>query len=612
MCGIAGFIDFNVPEHRAGEILRKQLGRILHRGPDAQGLWFKNGIGLGHNRLSIIDLSEEANQPMIDAETGNVIVFNGEIYNYQEIRAELALKGVRFKTQSDTEVILKSYALKGHACVEDFVGMWAMAIWDPSKQELFCSRDRFGIKPFYYSRSGPGFYFGSEYKVFFDLDFFQRSVNLDQVSRGLQLGWMEYRDQTYYSRLHSLPAAHNLVLKNGQIEVSQYWDLAAHADTGLSLEDSAERFRELFFDSIRLHMRSDVEIGGCLSGGIDSSAIASAIGTAYSTKEFKTFTVYYDGEGEVDERPWAKHVLSKFSNLQPTFYKPQESELVDAFERCLYHADVPIAGSSPVSQFFVMRAASERNIKVLLDGQGSDEFLGGYMHSFYRLIGGSFAKFRFAQGLSEWRHHMIDQNFGSSKGRDILLKSILAGFSSENKLYRLEYDRYYPRLLSGVRSDVYLKKLFGYSRLQEFLYHLTFTTSLPSLLLYEDRNSMAFSIESRVPFLDHRLVEFAFSLPDRHLIQGGQTKRLLRHAMRGVIPEEIFNRKDKKGFVTPGEVKWLRGPLKYLLDQPFFKDFPWDVAKIEPVIKDFKNGSNRHATLVWRLLVLNYWLRKSL
>lgn len=609
MCGIAGFYDDQIPSEGQPSLLEKMLHAISHRGPDARGVFIKDSLALGHNRLSIIDLSEEGNQPMHRGEF--TIVYNGEVYNYREIRDELIKDNFIFRTQSDTEVILAAYEKWGQSCVQRFVGMWAFVIHDRVRNLLFCSRDRFGIKPFHYILNEKRFYFGSEYKALFPSPLFKGKLNEQQIFRGLQLGWTACYDETYYSDIRTLPEAHNLVfdLSKGSITVSRYWDIDTSRQSDLSSRDYSEQFAAMFMDSLRLHMRSDVEVGACLSGGLDSSSIVSGISKEFPDTHLKTFTVYYEGRGEVDERPWVHEVLKKNPSVDPFYFTPSGAEIRDEFDKALWHADVPLTASSPVSQYFVMKLAASKGIKVVLDGQGSDEMLGGYMHSFYRLIGGFMRKFSFGSAFAELNTHSNLQGFDAKKRIDLLAKSTLAGFRSEKQLYEMEYFRYLPFLATSNSSVIKMEDKPG-TRLNQFLYQLTFASSLPTLLQFEDRNSMAFSIESRVPFLDHRLVEFVFSLPDEAKIYRGVTKKVLRDGLTGILPEAIAQRRDKKGFVTPGEVKWLRGPLSHLLDQNF-NDIPFlkqDVVK--KVLGDFRAGQNRHANLVWRLAVLRRWMRK--
>lgn len=606
MCGIAGLIDPGISPEEARNVLGRMLEGIAHRGPDARAVWQEGPMVFGHNRLSIIDLSTDGIQPM--TAFGSVIVFNGEIYNYVELRKELEADGLVFRTKTDTEVILASYKKYGQECVKRFVGMWAFALWDPQQQLVFCSRDRFGIKPFHYIEKGNAFYFGSEYKALRPSPVFSSALNIDQALRGLQMGWNAYDDESYYAAVKTLPPGSNLLLKDGKVSVSRYWDIETSKRISGSFDELTAQFKTLFMDSIRIHMRSDVEVGACLSGGIDSSAIVSAVSSQFSESALKTFTVYYDGAGEVDERPWVKHVLDKYPRLTPFYFQPTYDDIASSFDKALYHADVPLAGSSPVSQYFVMRIAAEQKIKVLLDGQGSDEFLGGYLHSFYRLIGGHFRNLRLSAGITQLNAHARMQEMSGAKRRDVFLKSVLAGMTGEQRLYALEYLKYFPFAGKDRHIPFELKPTAG-SRLQQFLYHLTFNSSLPTLLQFEDRNSMAFSIESRVPFLDHRLVEFAFSLPDDTKIDKGETKKVLRHALKGIMPEAIVQRKDKKGFVTPGEVKWLRGPLAHLLDTRLDRLDFLDTKSLLPHLEAFRKGDNSKAVFIWRLVVLDQWCR---
>jgi asparagine synthase (glutamine-hydrolysing) len=607
MCGIAGFIDDRLNAEESTSLLETMLEKIAHRGPDGRGKFVHGAVALGHNRLSILDLSEDGAQPMHLKHLS--IVFNGEVYNYLEIRSELQSLGHTFHTGTDTEVVLTAYQQWGFNCVDKFVGMWAFAIWDDQEKLLFCSRDRFGIKPFYYLYEDGRFYFGSEYKALKVAPIFKTVLNYNQIFRGLQLGWNHFGSETYFDKLKALPNAHNLVFKDGNIQVKQYWDLQTVQSAKLSYSDAVSNFKSLFSNSIQLHMRSDVEVGCCLSGGLDSSAIASSVGLNFPDKKFKAFNVYYEGQDAVDERPWVKEVVKKYPSIDPYYFTPTDNDIRENFERAIYHADVPLAGSSPISQYFVMQLAAKHGIKVLLDGQGSDESLGGYMHSFYRLIGGLLMDGNFPSAFSELNAHKKMQQFSAGKSGNILLKSFLSGFQSEQRLYEMEYLHYLPFVGNSKQVNFDLQNKQG-SRLNQFLYHLNFNTLLPSLLQFEDRNSMAFSIESRVPFLDHRLVENAFTLPDSFKINQGVTKRILRDSMQGILPEAIANRKDKKGFVTPGEIKWLRGPLSFLIEQDFSKIDFLEKEKVNRLITDFKAGDNKQANLVWRIAVLRYWLDK--
>lgn len=611
MCGIAGFIDSSLSTNDGSNLLNAMLEKIAHRGPDARGIFNEDAVWLGHNRLSIIDLSDEANQPFHFENL--CIVFNGEVYNYPEIKKELQQSGVVFRTQSDTEVIIAAYKKWGTACVNKFVGMWAFVIYDKVKKEVFASRDRFGIKPFYYMLEGTKFYFGSEYKALKPSSLFRNDFNYDQISRGLQMGWVCYHDQTYFNKIKALPAAHNLefTIHNSQFTIKKYWDIETGKYSDLSFEEKKNKFYDLFADSIKLHMRSDVPVASCLSGGLDSSAIVSMIQKLHPETSYKTFSIYYEGKNDVDERPFIREVIKKYPAIEPHYFSPSDKDVEEYFHHALYHADVPCTGSSFISQYFLMKLIKQHKIKVVMDGQGSDEYLGGYMHTFYRVIAdlmlrGNFIK---AIGLTSGINKNINSPFVKTFSH--FGKSVLSATNSEQSLYTLEYKKYFPFLCS-TKANVNpftLSKVTG-NKTDNFLYHLIFNTSLPSLLQYEDRNSMAFSIESRVPFLDHRLVEFAFQLQTEDKVHETETKYILRKSMHGTLPEAIENRKDKKGFVTPGESKWLRGPLRHLIEADFSNIDFLDKDKIKTLLSDYKAGNDKYATLIWRVAVLNYWVRK--
>jgi asparagine synthase (glutamine-hydrolysing) len=607
MCGIAGIIDSTLSPDRSDCLLKKMLESIRHRGPDNSSTWVDMPVFLGHNRLSIIDLSDDANQPMELDDL--VIVYNGEVYNYLEIRDELVKKGYRFRTQSDTEVVLAAYKEWGSDCVTRFVGMWAFAIWDKTHQELFCSRDRFGIKPFYYIHQGDKFYFGSEYKPLKLSPLFDNKLNYAQINRGLLLELVSYRDETYFQCLKILPERCNLVFKDGKVSVSQYWDLDPSKKFRGTFEDKKRRFLELFRDSVRLHMRSDVAVGGCLSGGLDSSSIASVVGSDHPGVPYKTFTIYYNGKDQVDERPWVKEVLKIYPNMDPVYCSPSDDDIAASYEHAMTSHDAPMPRSSVISYYFLMKAAARHRIKVMLDGQGADEYLAGYLSSFERLIGGYLRHLNIAKALETLRCYAVRRNTGR---RYMARKGLASAVKRERDLYIDDFLS--DRLAVGFDNDLEFElKRFHGSRLKQHLYHLMFTTFMPSLLHYEDRISMAFSIENRVPFLNHSLIEFVHSIPDEDLIFLGQTKYILRASLNGILPQPIADRVDKQGFLGREVNILLRGPLRFLLEAPFAFDrlSMLNPVKTKELIRKFKNGDNAQQLMVWRLAVLNDWIQRQ-
>lgn len=570
---------------------------------------------LGHNRLSVIDLNPRSHQPMSCGDLH--ISYNGEVYNYIEIRAELKTHGYEFHTDSDTEVILNAYKHWGPACLQRFVGMWAFAIWDDQKQELFCARDRFGIKPFYYLQQGDSFYFASEIKALKHSGHFDPQLNMHQLNRSIQLKWTGYLDETIYTSVRQLEPRHYLIFSpKGKLRIHKYWDLEEQSTKeAIAIEDEIEQFRYLFQESIRVHLRSDVALGGCLSGGLDSSSIASVVGKDYPDLDYKSFTIYYDDTGDIDERAFVYRLHEKYPGIDGYFENPSgRDDLAEAFEGVARHADVPLMGSSYISQYYLMRMAAKKGVKVILDGQGSDEYLLGYMQSYYRAAADYWKKGELGKGFGILSKQARRQGYGQLELMKRILKSLLSLLVSEHQLFETAYRSYSPFVaLPEYKRDTpfELKKQFD-SKTQDHLYHKIFHTEMQDLLHYEDRNSMAFSLESRVPFLDHRLVEMAFGIDPEHKVHEGISKFILREALKDYLPQEIYARQDKRGFVTPGEIKWMRGPLRFLIEDinPTSLEM-LNTTAVKRVLEAYKKGDNRHADLVWRIASFNWWLKNE-
>ncbi|NBX81344.1 MAG: asparagine synthase (glutamine-hydrolyzing) [Flavobacteriales bacterium] len=556
----------------------------------------------------MIDLNPEANQPMNFGKYW--IVFNGEIYNYKEIKAELIQKGVQFSTSSDTEVILKSYDFYGEKCVEKFIGMWAFSIFNKEENCLFCSRDRFGIKPFYYINHNEEFFFSSEIKSLKTTPYFSSNLNLSQVNRGMQLGWIGYKNETYFSGIQTLEPGHNLLFKDKNLSISKYWSYPS-TQTAIDTKEAVHQFKELFDNSLQLHVRSDVPIGATLSGGIDSSSIVSSLLKNKMSSNLETFSIYYDSTKGFDERPFIQTIEQKYpGQFQLNYYSPTEQEIAKDFNAIANTMDFPLSGSSPISQYYVMKLAKEKGIKVILSGQGADDYMGGYMHSYYRLYAEWMKHFQFGKLSKGIKDYKKIHEASNSKLTNVLMKSALSSLMREDSIYKFEYKNYLP-FLGNKHNDWQSFDNYSSGKLNEFHFALMNYSSLPTLLHYEDRNSMAHSIESRVPFLDHRLVELLFQFPDNLKINNGWTKFALRQSMEGVLPKEIQWRTDKKGFVTPGEILWLRGSLAHLLEIDYTQLSFLDKTKTKKIIDEFKAGNNKFATLVWRIATLNHWMKQN-
>lgn len=608
MCGIHGFIDKKLSYEQANGIIEKMVLSTIHRGPDNSQFEHMGEAVLGHNRLSIIDLSDLGKQPFT---IGNfTIVYNGELYNYREIRQELESFGINFRSDSDTEVLLQAYIMWGEKALSKFLGMWAFAIWDSEARELVCCRDRFGIKPFFYLFESGRFYFASEVKSLKLSPIFTSDLNLNQISRSLQLGWLTYKEETFYTKVAQLEPGTILRLKDDRLVKNQYWTPNLTATEDLSDVDFIDRFQSLLLDSIRIHLRSDVPLGATLSGGIDSSTLVCSLIDQFDISNLNTFSIYYEGPKSVDERPFIKEIETKYKGkFIANYYSPNDESVAEEYNKITFHNDFPLLGSSPISQYFMMKEISKHGIKVILSGQGADDYLGGYMHSYYRFYAEMLRSFRWLRGIREFSYQQKRQHLGVGNCMQVILKSLLSNYLSETSLYRLEYDHYYPSTMNiNARNTIQLDER-AKSKMTNFHLQLLQQSSLPDLLHYEDRNSMAFSIESRVPFLDHRLVELGLSSDADLKIRNGYTKYVLRESMKNILPTAIYSRTDKKGFVTPGEVKWLRGNLKNLLDVNFKEVDFLNQKVISKLVTAFKNGDDKHANLVWRITALNYWLQ---
>lgn len=584
MCGIAGIV---APKGLLPQQLHEMSTLLKHRGPDDEGFTLWDGsdrfyptraadtiaayshlddirmlesrarsiVGLLHRRLSVIDLSPAGHQPMVDEHARVAITYNGEIYNYRELKCELEGLGYSFASSSDTEVILKAYCAWGKACVQKFEGMWAFAILDARKGLLWLSRDRFGIKPLYYTYKSGCLVFASEIKALFALDFVGRQAHLPSIHRYLTYGAGSDSAQTLFAEVVELLPGFNLVCDchEVKIELHKYYDLESRDNNSMgsdrSRDNPLQAYERLLRRSVELHLRADVAVGSCLSGGLDSSAIVAFAAPRMNGGGFKTFTATYQ-DADIDESAYAQAVTAHFGNLQPYSVTPTLEQYWQSIDSLIWHQDLPIASTSMFAQWEVMREASRQQIKVLLDGQGADESLGGYSYFAGHFLLTLLRQRRFAAFHAQARRLKLNRSLHvwNEVGR--------AGF------YRI--PAWLQRLVHAEKrlGSKFLAREFK----QDFKYPVvpskaaasfrevciqSIKSGLRELLRYEDRNSMAFSIESRVPFLDHRLIEFTLALPDHWKIRDGWTKYILRKTIENHLPKEVVWRKDKKGFVTP-------------------------------------------------------------
>ena len=497
--------------------------------------------------------------------------------------------------------------------------MWAFAIWDVEAQRLFASRDRFGIKPFYYREAGGRLVFASEPKAFLSDPEAELEPNRAAIAEYLTQSYLDHTENTFFADVHRLPPAHSLVFDRDGLRVSRYWRLEPRdAPAG----DAAEAVREAFLDAIRLHLRSDVAVGSCLSGGIDSSAVvgsvaqllrdSSADASAVGTRQ-RTFTAYFEDAG-FDERPYAEAVVAATA-AQPHWITFEDHQLVDDLPAIVAGQDEPFGSTSMVAQWYVMRDAKQAGLTVMLDGQGGDEVFGGYR---------AFVGFRLADLLAHGRLPSLTSElraFSDVHSAGALLTSLARPFAPEalTRAVRARTRGAAPLLhpdLRGLTAPVEADgSAFG-ERLRRHQELLLTRRGLPELLRYEDRNSMAHSLEARVPFLDHRLVELAFSLPGGELIRGGRTKDVLRRALAGVLPASVAARRDKLGFVTP-ERRWFRGELGVFAAQIFSSPELTERGFVDPAalqqrLRRHRSGEIDAGMELWRALNLELWARAYL
>lgn len=641
MCGIAGIID---PAGINPSDLSKMAKAIRHRGPDDEGYvlinpetnkikYFRGDdtipekrkfeylnnaqkepgftTGILHRRLSIIDLSENGHQPMFCLDERYIIVLNGEIYNYIEIRKELSAKGYNFFSESDTEVVALSFDCWGKECVNRFVGMWAFAVYDVKEKILFLSRDRFGIKPLYYCFNNGTFAFASEIKALLSSNIIESKADLQACAEYLYYGSVIKTQDTLFKNIMSLNAGCNLVynVRTSDFSLFSYYDLEENVENNIisvSGNSVVEQFREKFTDAILLHLRADVPVGSCLSGGLDSSSIVAFSFPHADNNIFKTFTASYPGS-PVDETNYANLVINSFPGIEPHYCEPVIGNYWNDLDKLIWHQDLPIGSTSMYAQWEVMKLAGSQGMKVLLDGQGADEILGGYYPFAGIYLIDMLKKLRFAGFFSEKRK--LSQNFTKHVNEDFA-RALYYFLPREIQKYLRKRNRIGGRF---IRSDfrVLAEKVEmqspGGKNFREFSYAALHYT-LQDLLRYEDRNSMAFSIESRVPFLDHRLVEFSIGLDNHWKIQNGFTKFVLRKSSEPYLNPEVIWRKEKFGFLTP-QNEWkteFKSGLNDYLQNYHFPDF-LDSSFIIKTCNNELEG-NTPVSEFWKLISFLKWI----
>ena len=573
MCGIAGIISSNT-SLVTREQLKKMTDALAHRGPDGQAQWINQwgNVGLGHTRLSIIDLTTAAAQPMHYLERYS-IVYNGEIYNYIELKEVLIKKGYQFLSNSDTEVILAAYDFWRDDCIEHFDGMFAFAIFDVKEQTVFAARDRFGEKPFYYIAEDDFFSFASEMKAFWAIGI-EKKTDEKMLLNYLALGYVQNannKEQTFFKNIYSLPPGSFLQLniKTLQYQTYTYWDIDKDSILKISSNEAIEKYRELFTLSVNRRLRSDVPVGTSLSGGLDSSSILATI--KYKGGLFNTFSAVFPGF-EKDESRHIHAVTEYLSNtitpkrqIQENFVEPSALGLIRDFENLCYHQEEPFPSGSIYAQYKVFELAKKYGVKVLLDGQGADETQAGYTKYIHWYLQQMAGKSRFI-ALQREKKKLLKNKIPFNWG----IANYLAAYLPSHAAIQLEQNEYQKTVQQPDINKDFVAALQGrewegirkpiITKLNDILYFNTHTLGLEELLRFADRNSMAHGREVRLPFLSHELVQFVFSLPASFKIHDGWTKWILRKTMDKKLPDEIVWRKDKVGFEPPQQ-QWMQNGI---------------------------------------------------
>jgi asparagine synthase (glutamine-hydrolysing) len=654
MCGIVGIVATEDGVHPP--VLQRMNDLLAHRGPDGEGFMFASGdwarlrysfarradgprgdapvrVGLGHRRLAILDLSDRGVQPMCTHDGRMWIVFNGEIYNHVELRSLLESKGYAFTTRTDTEVLLNAYVEWGEDCLERLGGMFAFAVWDDVKGRLFCARDRLGIKPFYYSSTNGAFVFASEIKALLEFPNCQRQV-VDQAAVAfLMHGNCDYAEGTLFRGIQALPAAHMLTVDGvaGTTSIHRYWHIDPRARCDRSDQSHIAQLHDLLTETVRTHLISDVRVGSCLSGGLDSSTIVGLIGKIRREhpeaaeaigEQLYTFTSCYEMKA-LDEREHALEVAG-LVGAKPYLVFPSAEDFWSDFHRMAWHQDMPFGMLNFYAQWRVMRAAKEAGVKVLLDGQGGDEIFGGYAKFRYAYIMSLLRGGRLATATQELtgmlRHgdrYFLDIRNGSRYVPPLLRRAL----NSESELQPFVTGDWNDAVLEESnpgtrwwRNALQRQNGSASTLLQRIQVDDIAVDTLPQLLRMEDRSSMAFSLEARVPLLDHKVVELGLSLPDHLKFNRGWSKFAVREATKGQLPDSVRLRTTKLGFAAPDRA-WMATDLRAEITELLSGDLRCrryvDVAALRRWQRSSASQKANTASFIglFRILSLEMWMR---
>jgi asparagine synthase (glutamine-hydrolysing) len=589
MCGIAGLYNL-AGEPVSAEHVQRMCALLKHRGPDDSGLWADGPVALGHRRLSIIDLSPRARNPMPNEDENVWLIFNGEIYNYKDLRRDLIDRGHRFRSETDSEVVIHLYEEMGLDCVAELNGMFAFALWDQPNRRLLLARDRFGVKPLYYTMVGKTLAFASEVKALLALPGFKASPDPFALAEHFTFQ-NTFGERTFFDGVKLLPAGHYLLCEDGRIEVPQYWDLRFQPDPNPDLQAWAHRLREGFETAVNRQLMSDVPLGSYLSGGMDTGAISAV--AAQSIPKMHTFTCGFDlpdTASEFEQYFDERSESSKLARLLGTQHHELElgaDAMIAALPRVVWHLDEPRVGIS--YQVYYTAEMVRRYVTVVLSGVGGDELFAGYPWRYQRVLG-------LNHGAFETEYYQQCIRLLAEEERRVL-------FTSELNRALGDFSTF-----DSFRSV--LRSADGFDPLHKALY-FDFKTFLNGLLLVDDKLAMAHSLEGRVPFLDNDLVETAARIPSEFKLRQDQSKIVLKQAMRDLLPDETLNRR-KQGF-TPPDASWYKQSMSYTrdlilspraMDRGVFRP-----SYVEKILDDHLNDRRNHRFLIWSLMCFEWWNR---
>jgi asparagine synthase (glutamine-hydrolysing) len=625
MCGIAGIVYKSLDQTVAPNVLKAMTDVLRHRGPDDEGFYIDGNVGLGNRRLSIIDLAG-GHLPLSNEDDSIWIAYNGEIYNYVELRNHLIANGHRFKTHSDTEAIVHLYEDEGEQCFAKLNGMYAFALWDTKHKKLLCVRDRFGIKPLYYYVDDNQFIFGSEIKALLQHPTVKARPDWEAIHEYLTFQFC-LGDRTFFQGVRKLLPAHYLTWApaQGKFEVKQYWDLDYTIDETHSEDYFRDKLLFLLEDAVRIQLRSDVPLGAHLSGGLDSSSVVGLAASLLETP-IKTFTGSFREGPEYDETPYAKLVAQR---VGAEYYEifPTPHDFTKTIQKIIYFMDEPVAGPGVFPQYFVAKLARE-HVKVVLGGQGGDEIFGGYARYLAAYLE-QCLKGAIFETQEEGRHVVTLESIIPNLPLLQQYKPMLQQFWTQGLFEPMDrrYFRlvershhvqklYSPEFLEG-REETHIwdsfQKLFHRTDTLSYfnkMTHFDIKTLLPALLQVEDRTSMAVSLESRVPLLDHRIAELVAGMPPTVKFRGGESKHIFKQAVRNWVPTEVLARKDKKGFPVP-LTEWYQEELREMMQEMLVGREAKNRGLYNiPEVKQMLGNELKFGREIWGLLCLELWFRE--